>query len=55
MWKSVGGGRKIRRPSGSPERKGGSLGNFLAKVAEHESELRGVLGWRLRENPTRTF
>ena len=31
-----------------------SLGKLLAKVAEHESEPRGVSGWRSSVDPTRT-
>ena len=44
----------VRRPSRCDEKWGDSLGKFLAKVAEHESEPRGVSGWRSSVYPTRT-
>ena len=48
-------GYKISTPSRGDEKRGDSLlGKFLANVAEHESEPRGVSGWRSRVYPTRT-
>ena len=44
----------VRRPSRCDEKWGDSLGKFLANVAEHESEPRGVSGWRSSVYPTRT-
>ena len=47
-------GEEIRRSSRWELKRGDSLGNFLAKVAAHESEQRGVSGLRSRVYPTGT-
>ena len=45
---------EIRRSSRWTWKRGDSLGNFLAKVAAHESEQRGVSGLRSEVDPTGT-